>query len=173
MLDVDESPPGHDIAYVVLRLRDRYRRRANRGVVLFRASGALLITVGGLMPVLAMADYPFKTATLSVAGVLMSLSASLHTFFRWDRQWQILRSAQFRLEDAYLEWSLRTAALADLPEEEKRRKNLDADRHLLDRYKSIREGESKQFFTLLHFPSTSGTQPDSGDNGRGGPDRPT
>ncbi|MFC7743624.1 hypothetical protein ACFQXA_25690 [Nocardiopsis composta] len=63
---------GADVPEAVLRMRDRYRRRADRGLMLFRLSGAVLIVLGGVMPVLTVADYPFKTAVVSVAGVAIS-----------------------------------------------------------------------------------------------------
>jgi len=143
---------GADVPEAVLRMRDRYRRRADRGLMLFRLSGAVLIVLGGVMPVLTVADYPFKTAVVSVAGVAISLSAGLHAFFRWDRQWQLLRNAQFRLEEAYLEWSLQVAKVHGLSEEERRKMLARADRKLFDQYRSVRNGESKEFFALLHFP---------------------
>ena len=137
----------------VLRLRDRYRSRADRGVLFFRVSGTVLVVVGAIMPVLAIADYPFKAAAVAAAGITMSLSSSLHAFFRWDRQWQILRAAQFRLDDSYMEWRLRVHEAGGLPDGERETLWEKADRELLKRYQAVRQEESEGFFSLLDFPA--------------------
>lgn len=140
------------IARAVTNLRDRYRRRADRGVLFFRASGIVLVSIGGFIPVLAVADYPHKAVVLAATGVMMSLATSLHTFFRWDRQWQILREAQFRLENSHLEWLLRTSEAQSLPEEQRHLCLAEANRNLLEQYRSIRAEEASGFFSLLQFP---------------------
>ncbi|WP_017622105.1 DUF4231 domain-containing protein [Nocardiopsis chromatogenes] len=145
-----DGVPG-DVPTAVLRLRDEYRRRADRALLLFRLSGTALILLGAAMPLFAIADYPYKAAAVSVAGVAMSLSASLHAFFRWDRQWRLLRGAQLDLEDAHLEWSL-AAVDPGTAGPERDARIAEADRSLFERYRAIRGAETEKFFSLVEFP---------------------
>lgn len=127
----------------VLRVRAFYDSRARWHRRFYRASGVLVIVLGGALPLLATASWSGEDVLVSVTGFLVATATALRGFYRWDSSWVLLRATEMAITRRYLRWKAEqgTAAAGDGG-----RAHAAA---LLDDLLALRENESKNFFKDL------------------------
>ncbi|MFI6099878.1 DUF4231 domain-containing protein [Lentzea sp. NPDC051213] len=139
-------------------LRSYYDVRAKWHRRFYRLSGMLVIFVGAALPLLTSLDYPSKTVTISVAGVVVAGLTGLRAFYRWDQSWILLRNSEMAVTAAYLAWKTTPGncpaadAQAPTPEQEK------AANVFIEKLVELRQHESTSYFKNMAFPAVNGTQ---------------
>lgn len=94
-------------------------------------------------------DFAWQPQAVSAAGVSVAVLTGLHTFYRWDQSWVLLRNTERTITAEYWNWR---AALA--PEN----RPSDADvvastKAFLATMSEIRGEEAQVFFQDLSFPA--------------------
>ena len=135
------------------RVRSFYDSRATWHRRFHRLSGILLILAGAGLPVLANLDYPGKSTVISLAGMSVAVLTALHTFYRWDQSWILLRNTEGAVTAAY--WAWKAGLPADGSEAETKEKTIA----FLGVLAQIRTQEATNFFENVSLPVTAGSQP--------------
>lgn len=125
----------------VLRLRTFYDSRAQWHRRLYRLSGVLVITIGVALPVTTTLEGRTKDVTIAVGGLLVALLTGLRSFYRWDRNWSLLRRTEIDITALYLAWKGSPAQIDPDPDTRRR-----AAVELLETAADIRRAESGLFF---------------------------
>jgi hypothetical protein len=139
-----------------VRLRRYYDARANWHRVFHRVSGILIILVGAGLPVLTNLDYPGKATIISLAGMVIAVLTGLHSFYRWDQSWILLRNTEGAVTAAYWEWRAGLPESADGTEDEAAEKETtEKTTAFLALLGQIRSQEATTFFENVALPAAT------------------
>jgi hypothetical protein len=133
----------------VLRIRAFYNARASWHRRFYRLSGILVILIGSALPLLANAEFDGQPFAISAAGVAVAVLTGLHTFYRWDQSWVLLRNTERTITTEYWKWRTTLAAENHLSDAEV----VAATQAFLSTLSDIRGEEAQVFFQDLSFPT--------------------
>src|SRR5581483_8073077 len=88
----------------VVRQLNWYKAHARTPMLLFRASGILVILLSVSLPFLTTLDGLWKTVVLPVISLLIAGLTGMNSFFRWEGAWKGYRQTRLTLEYLLAEW---------------------------------------------------------------------
>jgi hypothetical protein len=130
-----------------------YKDRTPVPRFMFRTSGVITIILSAGLPALAIADFPHKTAALTVTSITIAALTGLNSFYRWERRWRGNSIAQVAIEQLCAKWELELInARLIIPEAGKIDHVYKATNDLLVNVQAVLSSESEEFFNTLQFP---------------------
>jgi hypothetical protein len=131
--------------------RNWYRWRARSVRWFFRGSGMGVIVLSGALPIIAAIKFRDSTLFITVVSVSVAALTALRTFFRWDDQWRLLKSADWKLTALIAVWEADVCAL-DAAGGESKRLVMNRTQKLLKEVKEIIDEEARSFFLGITWP---------------------
>lgn len=134
-------------------LRSFYDTRARWHRRFYRLSGVLVILTGAALPVLTNLDYPGKTVTISLSGVVVAGLTGLRAFYRWDQSWILLRNTEMAVTAAYLTWKTTPGNFPVTEEVTAKEVQEKAAGAFIDKLGELRQREATMYFKDMAFPN--------------------
>lgn len=134
-------------------LRSFYDSRARWHRRFYRMSGMLVILAGASLPVLTNLDYPGKTVTISLSGVVVAGLTGLRAFYRWDQSWILLRNTELAVTAAYLEWKTTPGNFPAVDDVDAKELQGKAACAFIDKLGELRQREATMYFKDMAFPN--------------------
>lgn len=144
----DHLSPLHELVErQVMPLIDWYQRRKRWPRRLHKATTAVVIILGALIPIASAwsASIPARVFVGAV-GVTITTVTSLAVSFDWHQKWRLFTVAQGKLESQLATWEFSMARARMLSPEEGRAEAIAATSRLLEASNQARNEETEAFF---------------------------
>lgn len=131
----------------VLPLIDWYQRKKRWPRRLHKATTAVVIILGALIPIAsAWSGSTPARVFVGVVGVTITTITSLAASYDWYRRWRLFTVAQSQLESQLATWEFAISRARMLPEDEGRAEAIAATSVLLKAANQARSEETEAFF---------------------------
>lgn len=138
----------------VVQQRNWYRRRARNIRRLFRVFGGGVIVLGAALPVLAFLEFDGFRLVITIVSVAIGALTALRSFFQWDKQWRVLKIADWELTALLASWEADLCALAVGDENHAGPAAFERTQALLKETEEVVRRESTSFFSEMRWPET-------------------
>lgn len=132
---------------------DWYRQKKRIPRRFYYLSGAMVVVLSALIPLLSAYEGTYFRLTVGIIGVVVSVTTGFNTFFRWEKTWHSFAAAQFDLEYMLRRWEIRMhQAKGDANREESLKLAREATESILEETRTLRQAETEGFFRNLRKP---------------------
>lgn len=138
----------------VVQQRNWYRRRARNIRRLFRVFGVGVIVLGAALPVLAFLEFNGFRLVITIVAVAIGGLTALRSFFQWDKQWRVLKLADWELTALLAGWEADLCALPVSDGDGAGPAAFERTRALLEQTEEVVRREATSFFSEMRWPET-------------------